>query len=404
MTETIQQIELSEIQESPFNPRKAFDAAALLELAASITAQGMLQPLVVRPGPTRNDQNKIMLPGHYELILGARRFRAARIVKLKAVPCIVRDLTDAAAREAQLIENAQREGITPLEEAEAFAALNRLVPDTREIASRIGKSVRYVEVRIQLLQLPAAVKKALAAEKISPSHAQELLPLKPEQQKTMFAVLKSGLGHTGAVKSVAEVREEIAERWKPKPSPKPADVERRKKFEAQEKKRRDVRTAQEKQNTIEQELRGRASERAIALLWPKLRAAGAKDRDRLLGRVLHIAAENFEGLNAALLVSQGKPLPKPNEVLCSSAGWRALHKRPVAEQIKVIVLAEAIDALEYGNPEAEEILRWAKIDRKKILADLRHRGSTAKAAQTSAAKEKGKHAPKSKAKPKPRKK
>jgi len=184
MTETIEQIPMDQIHESKFNPRKHFDKAELAELAESIAAQGVLQPLTVRYVP---ELAEIIPPRHnyYEIVLGARRFRAAKLAKLGSVPCIVREMDATAVREAQLVENAQRVGVSPLEEAEALAELHRTVADTREIASRIGKSVRYVEVAIQLCALSAPVKKALGEGTITKSHAQELLPLPAKKQAEM---------------------------------------------------------------------------------------------------------------------------------------------------------------------------------------------------------------------------
>ncbi len=384
MTETIHQIELSKIYESPFNPRKHFNEDRLQELAGSIAAQGILQPLVVRAGANEK----------WELVLGERRFRAAKIAKLKTVPCVVVDFTDAAAREAQLVENAQREGITALEEAQAFADLQHLVPDTREIAARVGKSVRYVEVRIQLLTLAAPVKKALAEGKIEPSHAQELLPLLPLQQHKMLERLTSpNLYVRERVGTVKGLREAIAEEFKPKPQPSAAEKARRKKFEAEEKKRRAAYATHQKKGEAERALRAAVNERAVRALWPKLRDANAKGRGQVLGFLLEDLAKWEDGLHGAMLIAAGKPLPEGSYGAVNEAKFYAL---PAHEQIALLVLGRLIDWLDVGLPDSDPVLRWAKIDRQKIAAELKAaaaaqaKAAPVKAAQTSAPKGKGK--------------
>ncbi len=383
MPETIQQIKLSEIRESPFNPRKHFDEVALRELAASIAAQGMLQPLVVRPGPTKNDENKIMLPAYYELVLGERRFRAASLledkklaktlggVSLDAVPCIVRDMTDTAAREAQLVENAQREGISALEEAEAFAGLQKTVPDTREIATRVGKSVRYVEVAIQLLQLTAPVKKALGDGKLQRSYAQELLPLKPEQQKE---ALQNITDEWNPITSVKDLRAFIGQEFREKPKPSKADLEREKRLAEESKKYKAQREAQAKKSTEERKFNDQVNDRMLRALWPKLQTANAEDVAWFTDLVVEDSAGNAS-LSEAMVIAEGKKF--------EHASWNAVKKafakiKP-AKRLAVAILSRVASSIEYMDPKEQAIWRWAKIDRKKILAQLK-----AAAAQTSA--------------------
>ena len=130
-------VPIATLTESPTNPRKRFDEKALEELAATFKTQGVLEPLLVRELEERN----------YQVVIGARRLRAAKIAELEAVPVRVVKLTDAEAIEAQVVENLQREDIHPLEEALGFRSLLELKDGTYTvaiIAARAGKSEAYV--------------------------------------------------------------------------------------------------------------------------------------------------------------------------------------------------------------------------------------------------------------------
>src|SRR6266481_8128752 len=137
---SIQEVQLAKIRESKTNPRRFFDEAKLAELADNIRQHGVLQPILVRPLPEGET-------GLYELVAGARRFRASKIAKRESIPATVRELTDAQALELQVIENVQRVDVHPLDEAQGYAALIQLPPDTYTvecIASRVGRSPAYV--------------------------------------------------------------------------------------------------------------------------------------------------------------------------------------------------------------------------------------------------------------------
>ena len=129
-------IAIATLVESPTNPRKRFDEKTLAELAASFKTQGVLEPLLVRP----LDESK------YEVVIGARRLKAARLAELQSVPVRVVKLTDADAIEAQVVENLQREDIHPLEEALGFKSLLELGEpyNIAHIAARAGKSEAYI--------------------------------------------------------------------------------------------------------------------------------------------------------------------------------------------------------------------------------------------------------------------
>ena len=111
-----QDIPLNRIQESKTNPRRTLDEAKLAELAANIRQHGVLQPVLVRPSPNGED-------GFYELVAGARRYRASKLARRETIPVTIRELTDAQCLELQLIENLQRENLNPVEEAQGYAQL-----------------------------------------------------------------------------------------------------------------------------------------------------------------------------------------------------------------------------------------------------------------------------------------
>lgn len=197
---TFMQLPVDSLHPSKTNPRKAFSKEELEELARSIQSEGILQPLVVRPAG----------PGMAEIVTGERRWRAAQLAKLESVACIVRELDDAAALDAQIAENLQRQDITPLEEAAAYRARLKAAGDSGhkmsvdQLAERIGKSRRYVYDKLQLLDLGAAAKRALEAGKISAAYASELVRLNPEMQEQALEVIGFG------VDTLAQLRDWIA--------------------------------------------------------------------------------------------------------------------------------------------------------------------------------------------------
>lgn len=160
---------LREIEPDPNQPRKNFDDEALAELAASITENGLLQPVAVRP--------KKAGPG-YILIAGERRWRAARLAGLAEIPALVRDVTDEQAAALALIENLQREDLDPLEQAQGIQMLVETYGITQETAAkRLGKSRSAIANSLRLLALPAPVQDALRSGALSAGHAKALLGL-----------------------------------------------------------------------------------------------------------------------------------------------------------------------------------------------------------------------------------
>jgi ParB family chromosome partitioning protein len=194
-------IPLDAIEESKANPRKTFEPEALEELAVSIKAKGVLQPILVRP------QN-----GHFELVAGARRVRAAKKAGLKDIPAVVRELSDEQALEAMVIENLQRADIHPLEEAEGYQALLKFKGcDVPGIAKKVGKSASYVYQRLKLAELSPSLKEAFTGGAITPGHAIELARLQREDQeevKSKYLFIEEYSRATDSrVRAVVPVRE-----------------------------------------------------------------------------------------------------------------------------------------------------------------------------------------------------
>jgi ParB family chromosome partitioning protein len=173
----LQEIQLSQLRSSPHNPRHLRDDdPGLRELADSIAAVGVLQPLVVRA------LNKA--GGVFEIVAGERRHRAAKLAGLESAPATVRELTDEQALEITVTENLQREDLSPLEEAQGFHQLLRLPgSDVAKVAARLGRSVRYVYDRLKLLSLTDEAQKLLNDDRITAGHAILLARLGPTDQK-----------------------------------------------------------------------------------------------------------------------------------------------------------------------------------------------------------------------------
>jgi ParB family chromosome partitioning protein len=153
---------------NPLQPRRHFADEALRDLTNSIREQGILQPLIVRP--TRSD------PGNFEIIAGERRWRAAQRAQVHEAPVIIRDFNDAEALAVALIENIQRDELSPLEEAEAYARLSHDFGKTQEqVAEVVGKSRSHIANMTRLLDLPEDVRAMLAEGELSAGHARAIL-------------------------------------------------------------------------------------------------------------------------------------------------------------------------------------------------------------------------------------
>ncbi len=167
----------ADIVPNPEQPRRNFDPEALRGLADSVRRHGLLQPLVVR-----------RVAGRYELIAGERRLRAATLAGLETVPVIVREAAPEDRLELALIENVQRENLTPLEEAEAYRHLiDEHGLTQEEIALRVGKSRPAVTNALRLLNLPDAVKAQLESGELSAAHGRAVLAVEGEGAQVDFA-------------------------------------------------------------------------------------------------------------------------------------------------------------------------------------------------------------------------
>ena len=171
-------LNIAEIEPNRSQPRRSFDEQSIAELAESISAHGVLQPLLVRPLPL----------GGYEIVAGERRYRACRMAGVTEVPVIIRELTESETMELALIENLQREDLTPLEEAEGYSVLMNEHGFTQEaVAQSMGKSRPAVANALRLLRLPESIRELLRDEKISAGHARALLTLESEEQMQAVA-------------------------------------------------------------------------------------------------------------------------------------------------------------------------------------------------------------------------
>jgi ParB family chromosome partitioning protein len=166
-TEDPNTISIDLIDPSPLQPRGIFDEAKLDELAQSISANGVVQPLIVRPKQNR-----------FELIAGERRWRAAQRAGLTRIPAIVRQVSDDKVLELALIENIQREDLNPIEEARAYKNLIDTVGLTQEVvAERVGRDRSYVTNFLRLLRLPDDIQELVKMGRLSTGHARTLLSL-----------------------------------------------------------------------------------------------------------------------------------------------------------------------------------------------------------------------------------
>ncbi|MFC9277405.1 stage 0 sporulation protein Spo0J, partial [Bacillus spizizenii] len=166
--ETVEEIKVADLRPNPYQPRKHFDDEALAELKESVLQHGILQPLIVRKS----------LKG-YDIVAGERRFRAAKLAGLDTVPAIVRELSEALMREIALLENLQREDLSPLEEAQAYDSLLQHLDLTQEqLAKRLGKSRPHIANHLRLLTLPENIQQLIADGTLSMGHGRTLLGLK----------------------------------------------------------------------------------------------------------------------------------------------------------------------------------------------------------------------------------
>ncbi|MCM3744556.1 ParB/RepB/Spo0J family partition protein [Sporosarcina luteola] len=205
--ESIENIRLKSIKVNPYQPRKIFDENAIHELSESIKEHGILQPIIVRKVGTM-----------YEIVVGERRFRAAKIAGLAEIPAVVRQLTDEESMELAILENLQREDLTPIEEAEAYQKLmDNLTLTQEQLAFRLGKSRPHIANHIRLLSLPEKVRNLITDGKLSMGHGRTLLGLRKKEQILLIAekTINEGLNVRQLEKLVHKLNENVPRETKP---------------------------------------------------------------------------------------------------------------------------------------------------------------------------------------------
>lgn len=165
MSNQIERLPLDQIRPDPDQPRKVF--VNIDELAASIQTKGLMEPIIVRPGPDG-----------YIIVAGERRYRAARLVGMTEIDAIVRDITETESFQLSLVENIQRESLTPIEEAEAFARLQETGLSQKEIMDVTGKSQSYISQKLRLLKLPDFIQIFMDEGDLTENHCRQLLRLR----------------------------------------------------------------------------------------------------------------------------------------------------------------------------------------------------------------------------------
>jgi ParB family transcriptional regulator, chromosome partitioning protein len=215
----IHNIEIEKIQPTPNQPRQTFDEQGLIELAESIKTYGIIQPILVarqhslekneQKNYTNNSKELSANAFLYKIIAGERRFRAAQLVGLKEIPCIVKNLSEQLELEVSLIENLQRENLCPIDEAKTFERLLEFYGDTQEnLSQKIGKDRTSLSNSLRLLTLPKKIQEDISHKSISAGHAKALCALSDEtlQMKLRDQIVSRGL-------SVRQT-EEIVKNWK----------------------------------------------------------------------------------------------------------------------------------------------------------------------------------------------
>lgn len=215
--ERLKTLQVERMQPSSYQPRKDFDPARLQELADSISAQGVVQPIVVRE----------LADDRYEIIAGERRWRAAQLAGLAELPVIVKRVSDQAALAIALIENIQREDLNALEEAEA---LKRLIDEYQmthqQLADAVGKSRVTVTNLLRLNELEPEIKGMLVEGVLEMGHARALLGLEGRLQVEAAHKIAIRQLTVRAVEALVQEMKEAAQRGTPKPAPKDPDIRR----------------------------------------------------------------------------------------------------------------------------------------------------------------------------------
>jgi ParB family chromosome partitioning protein len=172
----MRELAVGKILPNPAQPRLSYEEDSLRELADSIREHGVLQPILVRPTGSQ-----------FELIAGERRWRASQLAQRETIPAIVVEFDEETALEVSIIENLQREDVTPLEEAEMFRKMTALGYSVRQLAQKIGKDKGYVENRMRLADAPPEIRELVSVRKDTLSHAYELMRIGDERTRRRLA-------------------------------------------------------------------------------------------------------------------------------------------------------------------------------------------------------------------------
>ena len=194
-------IDINDIKPNSAQPRTNFDEEKLKELAGSIRANGVIQPLIVREGTNG-----------YELVAGERRWRASRIAELKKVPCIVRDFDDRQNAIVAIIENMQREDLNPIEEALGLKAMTDKYGFTQEqISASLGRSRTYIANSIRLLKLPPEIQEYVSSGQMSAAHGRTIIniPDKDRQKEVADKIIRNDLSVRATEKLAEKVKDEL---------------------------------------------------------------------------------------------------------------------------------------------------------------------------------------------------
>jgi ParB family transcriptional regulator, chromosome partitioning protein len=221
--ENVQQISINELRPNPYQPRKFFDEEAIEELKLSILEHGILQPIIVRKS----------IKG-YEIVVGERRYRAAKEARLETVPAVIRQLSEQQMMELAVLENLQREDLSPIEEGHAYQTLMKKLKLTQEeLAKRLGKSRPHIANHVRLLSLPKTVQNYISDGKISMGHGRALLGLKNKDKLPAIVdkIIKEGLNVRQLEQLIQHLNENVSrETKKEKPSTKNVFIKEQESF------------------------------------------------------------------------------------------------------------------------------------------------------------------------------
>ncbi|KGX93683.1 plasmid partitioning protein ParB [Pontibacillus halophilus JSM 076056 = DSM 19796] len=208
--EKVQEIALKECRPNPYQPRKTFQQEAIDELRDSILEYGVLQPVILRKS----------IKG-YEIVVGERRCRAAKAAGLPTIPAVVRELTDSRMMEIALLENLQREDLSPIEEAHAYTSImNELDLTQEELSKRLGKSRSHIANIVRLLSLPEPVSKLINEGSLTMGHGRALLGLKDKEQilPLVEKIKRDGLNVRQVEYLIVQMNEKSAKKKRKRPT------------------------------------------------------------------------------------------------------------------------------------------------------------------------------------------